>query len=163
MSEFIPENLVPLIVGAPRLGTTAISLYFDVRGFEKVWLIGQARVAAAAAITWTPMKDYAAMGAGTPAVLGYNAPNWAALGAVNTHIHLARQADAANYATAATAGDHICVFEIDPLRLGDSVANGPYLYVTMLCTALVADYVAVLGLGLPRYAYTPNFLPDYTV
>jgi hypothetical protein len=150
------------MVGAPRAGTTAIATYVNVKDFVAVDIVGVARVAAAAAIVWTPTKDYAAAGAGVPAVLGFNAPLWAGFALVNAHVHLVAQADAANYTTVATAGDHMVVFRIETSALGDSAANGPYLYLTCLCTALVADFVSVVFIGYPRHSYGPNNLPDYT-
>jgi len=153
MYPFMPQGLIPITVGEPRLGTTAITEWINVSEAEMVWLDFYATVAAAAAIVFTPRKAYAAAGTGT-AVLGFNVPIWAGNAVAGAALTLTRQTDAANFTTAATAGVHRAIFQIDPTALGWEAtvpSLGEYKYITGLITALVADYVCCTAWVKPRY------------
>jgi len=162
---FGPQSPTYIPLACGRHGTTAVATYLNHKDFAYVDYIMSVRNVAGGVIVFTPMKDYAAAGAGVPAVLGFNAPWWYGVSIVlNAHIHLGRVADGALYTAAdpTVAADQCAVVRIDSSALGDSAANGPYLYVTVLITALVADFVSVVAVGYPRHSYGPNNLPDYT-
>jgi hypothetical protein len=151
---FMPEGLIPLTVGEPRLGNSAITEYVNVSEAEMVWIDCFATVAAAAAIVCTPLKAYAAAGTGS-AVLGFNCPIWAGTAVAGAALTLTQQTDAANYTTAATAGVHRVIFQIDPAALGKEASTpslGDYKYMSCTVTGLVADYVACTFWVKPRYA-----------
>ena len=151
MYPFTPQGFIPLTMGEPRLGNSAITEWLNVSEAEMVWIDCFATVAAAAALVCTPNKAYAAAGTGT-AVLGSNVPIWAGLHAAGAALTLTRQTDAANYTTAATAGIHRVIFEIDPAILGAHATLGDYKYLNCTVTGLVADYVACTFWVKPRYA-----------
>jgi hypothetical protein len=150
---FIPEGLIPLTVGEPRLGNNAIVEWVNISEAEMVWIDCFATVAAAAAVVCTPRKAYAAAGTGT-AVLGFNVPIWAGLHAQGAALTLTRQTDAANYTTAATAGIHRVIFQIETSALGWEAtvpSLGEYKYMSCTVAGLVADYVSCTFWVKPRY------------
>jgi len=147
---FIPEGLIPITVGEPRLGNSAISEWINVSEAEMVWIDCYATVAAAAAIVCTPLKAYAAAGTGS-AVLGFNAPIWAGTHVAGAALTLTAQTDAANFTTAATAGVHRVIFQIDVAALGKHATLGDYKYLSCTVTGLVADYVACTFWVKPRH------------
>lgn len=153
MDPFIPEQLFPIVVGSPRLGNTATTEYINVSEAQGLWIVIQATHVAATDTVCTPLKAYAAAGTGS-AVLGFNVPIWAGVAAAGAALTLTRQTDAANYTTAATAGCHIVIFQIDTSALGREAtvpSLGPYNY--MSCTAVgdVGDYLSVTFWVMPRY------------
>ena len=148
---FIPEGIIPITMMPPQLGTTDTYDWINVGGAVKVWIDYYATITAATTITITPRKAYAAAGTGT-AVLGFNVPIWYgthAAGAANT---LARQTDAANFATSGAAGVHRVIFEIETAALGKHATLGDYKYISILHDGLVADYTSCTVWVLPRYA-----------
>ena len=150
---FIPEGLIPLTVGEPRLGDNAIIEYVNVSEAQAVWIDCYATVAAAAAIVCTPLKAYAAAGTGA-AVLGFNAPIWAGTAVAGAALTLERIADAANYTTAALAGVHRVIFQIETSGLGWEASDpslGEYKYMSCTIDGLVADYVSCTFWVKPRY------------
>jgi len=150
MNPFMPEGLIPLTVGEPRLGNSAITEYVNVSEAEMVWIDCYITAAAATSTVCTPLKAYAAAGTGS-AVLGFNCPIWAGTHVAGAALTLARQTDAANFSTAATAGVHRVIFQIDPAALGKHATLGDYKYMSCTVTGLVADYVACTFWVKPRY------------
>ena len=149
----IPENVIPIPVGSPRLGNTAITEYINISEAQEIYIVCLITAAAATATVCTPLKAYTAAGGGS-AVLGFNVPIYAGVAVAGAALTLARQADAANFTTAATAGVHEVVFKIDPQALGWEAtvpSLGEYKYLSCTVTGLVADYVACTFYVVPRY------------
>lgn len=149
----IPEQVLPIPVGSPRLGNTAVTEWINVSEAQEIYVVCQMTVAAAAAVVCTPLKAYAAAGTGS-AVLGFNVPIYAGVAVAGAAFTWTRQADAANYTTAATAGVHQVIFKIDPQALGWEAtvpSLGEYKYLSCTVTGLVADYVTVAFFVVPRY------------
>ncbi len=150
---FMPEGLIPLVIQPPETGTTNTADWINVGRAQKVWIDHFANVAAAAAYTITPAKAYDAAGAST-AVLGFNAKIWYGHALAGAALVLARQTDAANFTTDATAGIHRVIFEIEVAALGreGSIPSlGQYSYLTCAENSLVADYICTTLWVLPRY------------
>jgi hypothetical protein len=163
LANLIPEALFPVSMAAPQLGNGITSDYINVSLAQMAWIVVHARVAANAAIVLTPLKAYAAAGTGATA-LTVAVPIWAGIITTASNV-LTRQTDGVAYTTPATAGDHICIFQIDPATLGYEAtvpSLGAYKYLGGTYVALVADYVGVTMWIKPRYdskvANQPNYL-----
>jgi hypothetical protein len=153
MYPFIPEGLFPITIGPAALGNTAVTEYINVSEAEMVWLVIQHNNVAATDQVITPLKAYTAAGGGS-AVLGFDAPLWAGTAVAGAALTLTRQTDAANYTTAATAGVHIVIFQIDPSALGWEAtvpSLGEYKYLSCTCVGAVGDYQTVTAWVKPRY------------
>ena len=151
MYPFIPEGLIPIPVGGPSLGNTAVTEWINVSECEMVWIFCNSTNAGATDNVITPLKAYAAAGTGS-AVLGFNVPIWAGVAVAGAALTLARQTDAANYTTAATAGVHEVIFQIDPAALGKHASLGDYKYLSCTSVGEAADYMSVVFFVKPRYA-----------
>ena len=153
MYPFIPEGLIPIPVGGPSLGNTAVTEWINVSEAEMVWIFCNSTNAAATDNVITPLKAYAAAGTGS-AVLGFNVPIYAGNAVAGAALTLTRQTDAANYTTAAAAGVHIVIFQIDPSALGWEAtvpSLGEYKYLSCTCVGAVGDYQTVTAWVKPRY------------
>jgi hypothetical protein len=149
---FMPQGLIPLVMMPPQLGTTDTYDYINVGGAQKCWIDYFSTIAAATTTTVTPMKAYTAAGGGA-AVLGFNAKIWyGTIVAAGSALTLARQTDAANFATSGAAGIHRIIFEIDIAALGRHATLGDYKYISILHDAVIADYTCCTVWVLPRYA-----------
>jgi len=149
----IPENLIPIPVGSPRLGNTAITEYINVSEAQEVYIVILSTNTAAPDPACTPLKAYAAAGTGS-AALGFNVPIYAGVAVAGAALTLTRQTDAANYTTDATAGVHEVIFKIDPTALGWEAtvpSLGEYKYLSCTVDGDVADYVACTFYVVPRY------------
>ena len=150
---FMPEGLIPITVGPPGLGNTAITEYINISEAQAVWIDCFTTIAGATDTICTPRKAYAAAGTGT-AVLGHNVPIWAGYAAAGAALTLTRQTDAANYTTAAAAGVHRVIFQIFPQSLGWEAtvpSLGEYKYLSCTMVGEAADYQSVTIWVLPRY------------
>jgi hypothetical protein len=150
---YIPEGLIPIPVGGPSLGNTAITEWINVSEAQMVWIYCYATVAGATVTQCTPAKAYTAAGVGT-AVLGFNVPIWYGHAAAGVAVTLGREADAAFFDMHATAGVHQCVFELNPANLGWEAtvpSLGEYKYVSITMAGEAADYISCTFFVLPRY------------
>jgi len=153
IANLIPEALFPVSM-ENSLGNGVTCDWINVGKSKMAWIVIHAYVAAAAAVVCTPLKAYAAAGTGGTA-LTVTVPIWAGINIAGASAALTRQTDALNYTTAATAGDHIIVFQIDPAYLGYEAtvpSLGAYKYLGATVVGLVADYISVVCWLLPDYA-----------
>jgi hypothetical protein len=163
LANLIPEALVPQSIDI-SLGNTIACDWINVGKSQMCFIVVHAYIAAAAAIVCTPQKAYAAAGTGA-AALTINVPIWYGIkiAGVDTPM-LTRAADAVNYTSGATAGDHIIVFQIDPASLGaegSTPSLGPYNFIGGTFVSLAGDYVSVMAYLVPRYAGYPLTGPSY--
>lgn len=163
LANLIPEALFPVSM-ENALGNGVSCDWVNAGKSEMAWIVIHAYVAAAAAVVCTPLKAYAAAGTGSTA-LTVNVPIWSSISIAGASAALTRQTDAVNYTTAATAGDHIIIFQIDPATLGYEATVptlGAYKYLSATAVGLVADYVSVVCWLKPSYnaktANMENFL-----
>jgi len=150
---FIPEGLIPVPLGPPSLGDTAITEWVNIGGSQMAWIDCYATVAAATITQCVPAKAYDAAGAST-AVLGFNVPIWYGYAAAGAALTLTRQTDAANFSMTAAAGVHRCIFMINPVALGreGSIPSlGSYSFITCTMAGEAADYISATVWVLPRY------------
>jgi hypothetical protein len=149
----IPEGLIPIPVGSPRLGNTAITEYINVSEAQEVYIVVLSTNAAATDTVITPLKAYAAAGTGGTAITTA-VPIYAGVAVAGAALTLTRQTDAVNYTTAATAGVHEVIFKIDPSTLGWEAtvpSLGEYKYLSCTVGGDVADYMACTFYVVPRY------------
>lgn len=160
LANLIPEALFPVSMEI-SLGNGTATDYVNVGKSEMAWIVVHAYVAAAAAIVLTPQKAYTAAGGGATA-LTVDVPIWSSIAVAGASAALTRQTDGVAYTTAATAGDHIVIFQIDPASLGAHATLGGYKYLGGTYVGLVADYVSVVCWLKPTYqskvANLDNFL-----
>lgn len=164
LANLIPEALFPNSMEI-SLGNGVATDYINVGKAEMAWIVVHAYVAAAAAIVLTPQKAYAAAGTGATA-LTVNVPIWAGIKIAGASDALVRQTDGVAYTTAATAGDHIVVFQIDPATLGYEAtvpSLGAYKYLGGTYVGLVGDYISVMCWLKPRYNSRVASQPSYIV
>jgi len=163
LANLIPEGLIPVPIGV-SLGNAFACDWVNVGLAEMAWIVVSGSKIAAASIVCTPQKAYAAAGTGATA-LTVNVPIWAGLTIAGVPTpKMTRQADAVNYTTAATAGVHTVVFQIDPASLGvegSTPSLGPYNFIGGTYVSLVADALSVVCYMVPRYAGNPLYAPTY--
>ena len=164
IANLIPEGLFPVSLGGPALGNGVTCDWVNLSLAEMAWIVVHTRIAGATDTICTPLKAYAAAGTGTTA-LTVNVPIWA--GIITTASNkLTRQADGVAYTTAATAGDHIVIFQIDPATLGYEAtvpSLGAYKYIGGTFVGEAADYTSVMCWILPRYASKVSTQQSYIV
>ena len=161
LANLIPEGLIPVPIGV-SLGNAFACDWVNVGLAEMAWIVVSGSKIAAAAITCTPQKAYNAAGGGATA-LTVNVPIWAGLTIAGVPTpKMTRQTDALLYVTAATAGVHTVVFQIDPASLGvEATGLGPYNFIGGTYVSLVADALSVVCYMVPRYGGNPLTQPTY--
>jgi hypothetical protein len=150
---FMPQGLIPLTMGNPRLGNSAITEWLNVSQAQMVYIDVYQTTAAATATPIVVSKAYAAAGTGTTPVT-VAMPIWAGTALAGAALTLTRQTDAVNFTTAATAGVWRVILQLDPINLGWEAtvpSLGEYKYINVAVTGLVADYTAVTVWAWPRY------------
>ena len=163
LANLIPERLIPVPIGV-SLGNAFACDWVNVGLAEMAWIVVSGSKIAAASIVATPQKAYNAAGGGATA-LTVNVPIWAGLTIAGVPTpKLTRAADGVVCTTAATAGVHTIVFQIDPATLGAEASVpslGPYNFIGGTYVSLVADALSVVCYILPRYAGNPLYNPTY--
>jgi hypothetical protein len=152
-NPFIPEGLIPLTLGNPRLGNSAVTEWLNVSQALMCWLDIYQTTVAATATAIVVNKAYAAAGTGvTPITVA--CPIWAGTAVAGAALTLTRQTDAVNFTTAATAGVWRVIFQIDPINMGWEAtvpSLGEYKYLNCTIGGAVGDYTCATLWVLPRH------------